>query len=158
MSNAVDRMLDRFAILYGPPNTDEPEAFIAEYHRTLANYHQSVIDRAADIVIDEQDRTFWPTPGKCRQAAREAAAKMEHERYHQLPPPASVSRPLLTEEQKIRADVLAHELRQTTQGWLMPESKPLPDVSKQKFENMQRASRNEVHIDWKRRASGERDE
>lgn len=153
MSNAVDRMLDRFAILYGPPNTDEPEAFIAEYHRTLTGYAEAVINRAANIVIDEQDRTFWPTPGRCRQAAREAAAKMEYERYHRLPTQPLI--PPQTEEQKIRANVLTHELRQTVHKWQMPDSKPLADVSRDSFEDMQRASRNQVHIDFKRRAGGD---
>lgn len=143
--SAVDRMLDRFAVLYGPPNTDATEEFIGEYHRTLTGYAEDVIDLAATMVIDEQDRPFWPTPGKVRQAARQAASKIEYNRFHRLPPPGRPALPPPTEQQKIFANTLTDELRKSTEAMSMSKKIETPNVSKPAFEELQAKSANQVH-------------
>lgn len=77
---AIDDMLRRFSVMYGEPKTPDYVAFIEEYRNALAGYSEDAIKRAADMLIREQDVPFWPTPGKCRAKAVEAAAKIAVER------------------------------------------------------------------------------
>jgi hypothetical protein len=70
----IDRMLTRFAGLYGEPKTDDPTAFAAEYRQVLKGFTDTILADTADRVIRDQVYRAWPTPGECYRAANAIAA------------------------------------------------------------------------------------
>lgn len=161
MSLAIDLMLERFHTLYGPPQTDNPEAFVEEYRNALANYHDDIVKAATDKIILEQDKPWWPTPGRCRQVAREVAPKV-NEKWQQLriaayqreaqrqiehkraldddkPEPEPARVPVDIEVGMIVQRKIAADYAESIEA---VERKPLPDVSRPAFEKMQRESPN----------------
>lgn len=67
----VDAMLQRFALLYGAPKTDDQAAYFAEYRRALSTYSDAILQQAADAVIRGRRARAWPTIGDCVKACDE---------------------------------------------------------------------------------------
>lgn len=76
--SAVETMIRRFAVQFGPPNTPDDEAFIGEFRRSLAYYEQrpDILERAANEIIDTSENPFWPAVGKVRKIAERIAAEI----------------------------------------------------------------------------------
>lgn len=79
MSQAVEikSFLNRMGILYGPPETPDPKAFIREYEAMLSRYSPEIIRAAGDRIRDSHTRRSWPTPGEVREALLEVAPAPE---------------------------------------------------------------------------------
>lgn len=106
--NVQTFVINRFARLYGAPDTQSPELFIAEYGRALSGFPANVLRVAVDRIVDENEFKFWPTIGTCVKACRRLMPEpVQHypKDDRDLPPP--------TEESKARCRALAAELRAT---------------------------------------------
>lgn len=106
--NVQDLVLNRFAALYGAPDTEDPGLFVSEYGRALSGFPADVLRRGIDRVVDENDFKSWPTVGACKKACQrlmpEPVLQFPKD-DRDLPPP--------TPEAKARCRALAAELRAT---------------------------------------------
>jgi hypothetical protein len=106
--NVQTLVIDRFANLYGAPETEDPSQFMAEYSRALSGFPAAVIKSAIDRIIDENEYRFWPTVGTCKKACQRLMPEpvlQFPKTDRDLPPP--------TPEAKARCRALAAELRAT---------------------------------------------
>ncbi len=62
MSN---RMLARLGVIYGPPQSTDPIAYLDELARMLAKYSEPVLEKATDMVLCTHRGRQWPTPSEC---------------------------------------------------------------------------------------------
>jgi hypothetical protein len=84
-------MLDRFAALYGRPETPNPKLFIDEYIRAFQKADLDVLASAVDRVIQVNRYRSWPTIGDINRALLDVAEELDCSRVRQrlaLPPPA----------------------------------------------------------------------
>lgn len=147
---SADAFVTRMMVLYGPPNSADDDAFLAELRDMLSGYGKAVLDRAGSSIRDSHSSPFWPTMGVINAAVRKAAMDLappkvipRAERENLEPP---------TPEQAARALALVEEMKRNMadSGRLTisqkSEAKPWFDTSRQAFERMQRESPNqELH-------------
>jgi hypothetical protein len=137
---SADAFVNRMMVLYGPPNSADDEAFIAELRDMLSGYGKSVLDRAGSMIRDSHTSAFWPTLGVINAAVRKAA--------HDLAPRhvilAAEDHEPPTPEQVERAAALVAELKSFVALHAIADREPAPlaDTSRPAFEKMQRESRN----------------
>lgn len=141
MSAVADLVLKRFAVLYGEPNTNNLEAYFAEYERALECFYPEVLTKACDLVIATHEFKFWPTVGECAKAARkingERVAALERAR----PRPAEPAWTEPTPEEAARMDVLLLEARQKLAADSLPEPQfALKPVDRLAMQALQRAA------------------
>lgn len=163
MSDPVDKLLRRFAVLYGPPDSPDDDEFLQEYRAGLKGASDVMLQAIGDLLRDEHLAKRWPTPGEVRVAWTKAAAKLspprrapEHKPFEQrlLPPPEPHTWARIQEMLK---DFMAQQVAASE-----AEAVQLPDVSRPAFEKMQRESPNaglhRILSPVSRRMTGERDE
>lgn len=152
--SAVETLLRRFATVFGPPNTPEPAAFVAEYRRALSFYDNrpDVLDRVASDLIDGQEMPFWPAVGKVRKHAEKIAgvlysqqhASRRREEDQEVKEPTGPFR--VSDEKREELNRLVQDaVRKMRGGEVMTKSFELRDVSRPAFERMQRESPNGMH-------------
>lgn len=157
---SAEAFVNRMMILYGPPNSADDDAFIAELRDMLSGYGKSVLDRAGSMIRDSHTSAFWPTLGVINAAVRKAG--------HDLAPRhvilAAEDHEPPTPEQAERAAALVAELKSFVALHAIADREPAPlaDTSRPAFEKMQRESPNqELHrkprslSDLSRRMSGD---
>lgn len=150
--SAVENMLRRFSVQFGPPNTPDDDAFIGEFRRSLAFYEQrpDILDKVASEIIDTSEQPFWPAVGKVRKAAERIAAELHakqvvgahvprHNAAEPIPPRDADSR--------ARCDALVKELKAfVAEHTLKPiKQAPLADTSRPAFEARQRGFNTYLH-------------
>ena len=64
-------------LMYGPPETDQPEAWFAEMDRLVKNYYDTELDKAADLILRTHRGNRFPSVSEMLTAcvdARESIA------------------------------------------------------------------------------------
>ena len=61
-------LLNRLSVLFGPPETPDPRAFIVEYESILVKYSPALVSKAGDYIRDNHLRRGWPTCAELRAA------------------------------------------------------------------------------------------
>ena len=75
---SVDRLCKRFAAVFGPPKTIDPEQLIREIGKALSAHSDEFIDQAGTEIIKTRRIHAWPTPAEIIQAGdRVAEARSE---------------------------------------------------------------------------------
>jgi len=69
MSNPL---LARLAIVYGPPDSGDPAAYLAEVARMLVKYSDADLQRAGDLIIRTHRGRSFPTPAQIVTACEDA--------------------------------------------------------------------------------------
>lgn len=83
------QMLHRLGLMYGDPDVDNVEGFLAEFTKALRNYSAPELERAADHIIRTRRYKTWPTVGEVIGACEEAR---EGQRVrHPAPPKVDTS-------------------------------------------------------------------
>jgi hypothetical protein len=159
-------MIKRLMVIFGTPESHDPEAYLAEIERVLSPYSQTTLHDAADHLLETYRSRVWPTPAQCVKACQdvveEAASKAPSSHNYRFPSKRGpYSRETLESWRKAtewRASLPDnHPL--VRQG--ADFAKKLPDVSRPAFEKMQRESPNGMHrkaaplTNISRRMSGE---
>jgi hypothetical protein len=102
-------VIRRFTTLYGPPTTDDPNGFIAEYHKALQGTDAAILEAAIDAVVKRQGVPAWPPVGACVEAVNEVAERRVAERRRQEEPVKERIEP--TPEQKARVKAIAAQFQ-----------------------------------------------
>jgi hypothetical protein len=142
--SAVENMLRRFSVQFGPPNTPDDDAFIGEFRRSLAFYEQrpEILDKVASEIIDTSEQPFWPAVGKVRKNAERIAAELHAKQViGSHVPRQTIAEPIPPRDadSHARCDALVRELKAFVAAHALkpPKQAPLADVSRPAFERMQ---------------------
>lgn len=104
-------MGERFLALYGPPQTENPEGYFAEWRRVFDGMDAEVLSAATDLVIRQHRFANWPTIGECCEAVEKVAEHINARRARErlrLAPPAP---PIVSRESRARIDALLAECK-----------------------------------------------
>ncbi len=139
-------LVDRFIALYGPPQTENPALYLAEWRRNFSVTDPEILTAAVNTIIRRHTFTTWPTIGEVVKAVDEVAGTiLQSRRFKQASLPPHPSRQP-TEDERGRVGVLVKGLTRKLEADALehfgPPPKPLPDVSRDAFEKMQRESPN----------------
>jgi hypothetical protein len=132
----------RLLAVLGEPGGSDPAAFLSEYIRILGSYRPDVVALASDLVVDTE--SFWPRPAELRRHLGTATTRL----YPRTPEPVAPERPPLTDDEKARADALMRRLRTqlgTAKAADADAPRPLADVTRDAFAQMQQMSRTYLH-------------
>jgi hypothetical protein len=78
--------MKRMVLVYGAPDTEEPEAFVAEYVRILKSYPDDILNAALDRLLKTRKFKTWPSIAECVGAAEdETAARVSANKPKQKP-------------------------------------------------------------------------
>lgn len=111
-------MLARLGVIYGPPQSVDPKAFLDEMENMLGKYSAEVLDKAADRVIRTHRGRQWPTPSECINACEDV---LEVDRSHAARKPQDERYPEWSSSAIAKADKLIQsELgrRAAREGWI----------------------------------------
>jgi len=84
-SPKTNLMLQRLGVIYGVPESTDPQAFVAEYAHLTRQYVDSELEEAAERLLKTRKYKTWPTVAECVNALedvrvgrrnKELAAKM----------------------------------------------------------------------------------
>lgn len=79
MQHVIDNMLRRFMSVYGNPDTENVDVFLAEYARILKGYSASELNGAADRILRKHKFRTWPSIAECVNSCEEVRAKAKAE-------------------------------------------------------------------------------
>lgn len=152
------RIVSRLLTMFGEPRTDDPIAYMNEFEKAVAGFPASVLEQAGNDVIRRSK--FWPRPAEIVETCDAICRRMEAEKNAKNPKPVEEDLPPPTPEQRQRArEILTMAIAAMRKDDAL---KPLPDVSRPRFEAMLRNSPNAHlypgHAAIARRITGERDE
>ena len=156
---SAERLIERFAAVYGDPRTTDVDMFLQEYRKALNGFSDDALERAGDELLKRAK--FWPRPSEVYEAANLAAAQIYAVRHPKAPEPPPE---LPNAEQRAKAMAIIADLKRKLQV-AQDEVSVEPEWErgqKDKFEQLRRASRAEAHRDrgltrTSRRMTGERD-
>lgn len=97
-------MLDRFAAVYGQPETPNPKLYIAEWVRSFHKACPEALSVTVDRIIDERKYRTWPTIGDVRIELEYVCEKRQAHRAMKALPPPQPKAP--TAEERARMDDL----------------------------------------------------
>ena len=156
MSQAVEikSFLNRLGILYGPPETPDPKAFIREYEAMLVRYSPEIIRSAGDHIRDNHTRRSWPTPGEVREALMEVAPEPERVDWDSVEADrkegwkfSDLTKSAATPESKARVQAMVDEMKRNFAANKIDTKEPVEIDWKRGqrdgFEEMQRTSPNQ---------------
>lgn len=132
MSN---RMLTRLGVIYGPPQSADPIAYLDELAKMLAKYSEAVLEQATDMVLRTHRGRHWPTPSECVAACERV---LETERATSRQNGTGDRHPEWSAEaQRIADRLIQSELgrRAAREGWVVPlwdycrRARALPDAA-----------------------------
>lgn len=112
MSN---KLVQRMCLMYGPPETEQPQEWFAEMDRLLKGYGDRELDKAADIVLRTHKGHRYPSVSEMLSAAAEAREGLVERR------PAKSEYPEWTDERIEKADELircALGRKAANEGWV----------------------------------------
>lgn len=72
MSNSL---LNRLAVIYGAPDSEDPGAYLNEVARLLAGFSEAELSKAGDALLSAHKSRSWPTPAQCVDACYAARGK-----------------------------------------------------------------------------------
>ncbi len=67
MSNPL---LDRLVVVFGPPQSDDPQAYLREVQKLIAKYTPTELDKAADLLV--RSSKWFPKPAEIAVACADA--------------------------------------------------------------------------------------
>lgn len=67
-------MLQRLGVIYGVPESTDPQAFVAEYARMMRQYVDSELEEAAERLLQTRKYKSWPTIAECINALENVRA------------------------------------------------------------------------------------
>ena len=82
MTSVEEFMLSRFLVAYGPPETTDEDALVAEYVKEIGNVPVERIKAATDELIRTHVYRNWPTVAECLRAIN--VVRMQSERMNEL--------------------------------------------------------------------------
>ena len=112
MSN---RLVQRMCLMFGPPETDQPQEWFAEMDRLLKGYSDRELDKAADIVLRTHKGHRYPPVSEMLSAAADARDGLVERR------PTKVEYPEWTDDRIEKADDLircALGRKAADEGWV----------------------------------------
>lgn len=74
-AHVFDSMLARFMSVYGHPDSENVEGFLAEYARILKGYTASELAAAADEILKKHRFKTWPSIAECVNACENGRAR-----------------------------------------------------------------------------------
>jgi hypothetical protein len=103
----------RFLALYGPPQTDDPETFFAEWKSRFDGCDAEILTAAVKLTIDRHKYPTWPTIGEfweiLEEVSEKIASRRSWDRAKALSPPVERERTL--EERERATAMLAEAIR-----------------------------------------------
>ena len=64
----MNKLIEQLSVLYGEPNTPNPEAFIAAYDNATGNADDETLIDAANLIARRRTVSAWPTIAECLDA------------------------------------------------------------------------------------------
>ena len=80
MTPVQEHVLQRFARLYGAPETTDIPKFTGEYVKALGRVGAQRLEAAIDRVVSANRFRIWPTPGDCVAAVQAVSHDQARER------------------------------------------------------------------------------
>jgi len=80
MTPVQEHVLQRFARLYGAPETTDIVKFTGEYVKALGRVDAQRLEAAIDRVVSANRFRIWPTPGDCVAAVQAVSRDQARER------------------------------------------------------------------------------
>lgn len=112
MSN---KLVQRLCLMYGPPDTDNPQEWFAEMDRLLKGYSERELDKGADIVLRTHKGHRYPSVSEMLSAAADAREGLMERQ------PAKIEYPDWSEDRIAKADELircALGRKAAGEGWV----------------------------------------
>ncbi len=112
MSN---RLVQRMCLMFGPPETEQPQDWFAEMDRLLKGYSDRELDKAADIVLRSHKGHRYPSVSEMLSAAADAREGLVERK------PAKNEYPEWAEERIEKADDLIRcslGQKAANEGWV----------------------------------------
>lgn len=108
----ASQFMKRMILVYGAPDTDDPDAFVGEYIRLLKGYSEDVLDAALDRLLKTRKFRTWPTIADCVSAAEDESAARAV---------ANKQKPKRTEFKKEADEILKTPLgaKAAHEGWVL---------------------------------------
>lgn len=148
---SANLVIKRLTVMFGAPNTPEPDHFFEEYHRALVGLDADLLTKAADQVILKS--VYWPRPGEIFAEYQRLARERDWWRERKA---AGTERPEPTAKPEkrdaawqARQDAIMAEFRATMSA-IAGERGPTNDIDWERgqrpgFLRMQRESPNGMH-------------
>lgn len=113
----TNHLLQRLAVVYGQPDSPDPQAYLAEVAKLMSKYHNSTLDAAADLILKTHRGYRWPTPAQCVTACEDVLA----DQANRQPVKTGPQYPDWTAEAITHADALIQcdmGWRAAKEGWI----------------------------------------
>ncbi len=75
MSNSL---LNRLAVIYGAPDSEDPGAYLNEVAKLLKGFSEVELLKAGDSLLSAHKGRSWPTPAQCVEACMASRGKTVH--------------------------------------------------------------------------------
>ena len=136
----LERLMVHFAKRHPDPRAEE--VWFSDMVKALKGYDPTVLDLAADMLIDERTEVRFPLPAEIRQYCTRACEKLFPERTPENTDPyANVPKP--TSEQRARVQALVDAVKASTAVNIKPERRAGREpTSRHDFEALQDHSPN----------------
>ncbi len=121
----ANKLVQRLCLMYGPPETENIDAWFAEMDRLLKGYREDILDKAADLIFRTHKRVGFPPLSiivtACTDVAEgmESFKKLKPEDYRKKLVDPAEAKALLArfsksmEEKNTFGDIIARTPRQT---------------------------------------------
>lgn len=73
----ADEFINRMLVMFGAPETPDPDMFFSEYRAVLKDTSLHLIRAAGDVIRDTHERKSWPVPGEVKSAIRKAGSVID---------------------------------------------------------------------------------
>ncbi len=72
----ANKLITRLVLMYGSPETENPQAWVAEMDRLVKGYAEKELDKAADIVLRSHRGNRFPSVSEMLQACEDAREQL----------------------------------------------------------------------------------
>lgn len=72
----TNKLVSRMCIMFGAPETDDPQAWFAEMDRLLKGYREDILDKAGDLILRTNRTGRFPTVSAFVTACEDVAEGM----------------------------------------------------------------------------------
>jgi adenosylmethionine-8-amino-7-oxononanoate aminotransferase len=155
---SVEKLLERFTVMYGPPKTTDERGFFREYIDAFEPFANEVIDRTATRILYTHQYKSWPSISECVKAAQAIRADLKAAQQTPLANRRKEREPL--SQRQVREILAKHQdqvQRACREGWILglvdfvrdQHRAPMPEERAQLRQNadfVQRAATGEEHL------------
>lgn len=107
-----EHLARRFLVLYGPPDSADPLAFVDEYVKALEGTDADILREALDLVVKQHKYPrIWPSVGDCTDMVRSVADRRMAARRREAWGYAPEKRIEPSPEEKARVDAIAQRVK-----------------------------------------------